>query len=296
MDLLKTDEEHNPPLPTLESEITRDEMLIQVWLSEKSIATKKNYLITLKQFFDLIPKPIAEMGIRDLQLWKERLGSRYRTSTANNKLTAIKSLMSFALRIGYIKMNPASVIKSIPESYDKEKQSKMATEKIIPNDDIKLMIKKAANQRNALMVKVGYFLGLRITELIYLHHDDFSKTPDGNYQVRVTGKCGKVRFNNLPTSLYSELCELNTNGFIFRSNRNKQLSRTMAHYIIKDCAKRAGLSEEVSAHYLRHCHASHTLNNGASLKSVQKQLGHSSIAITSIYLHDNESSSNYISL
>ena len=271
-------------------------MLIQVWLSEKSIATKQNYSITLKQFLALIPKSLAEMTIRDFQFWKERLKARYKTSTANNKLTAIKSLMSFTLRIGYIKVNPASVIQSISESYEKEKQSKLATEKIIPNDEIKLMIQKAANQRNALMVKVGYFLSLRITELIYLHNDDFSKTPDGHYQVRVTGKCGKIRFNHLPTSLYSELCELNSKGFIFRSNRNKQLSRTMAHYIIKDCAKRAGLSEEVSAHYLRHCHASHTLNNGASLKSVQKQLGHSSIAITSIYLHDSDLSSNYIDL
>jgi len=287
MTLAKTDN-------TLSVEITKDEMLIQVWLSEKSEATKQSYLITIKQFLNLVPKSIVDIGIRDIQLWKEVLISRYKIATANNKLTAIKSLMSFALRIGYIRVNPASVVGSVSESYDKEKQSKAPIEKIISNDDVRSMILNARNQRNSLMVKVAYLLGLRITELINLHHNDFSKTPDGNYQVRITGKSGKVRFNNLSASVYEELLGLSSEGFIFQSNRNKPLSRTMAHYVIKDCANRAGLSEDVSAHYLRHCHASHSLNNGASLKSVQKQLGHSSIAITSIYLHDSESSSNYI--
>jgi integrase/recombinase XerD len=194
-------------------------------------------------------------------------------------------------------MNPASVIKAISERYDdKSKQSKLATEKIISNEAIRTMIQNASCKRDSLMVKMGYFLGLRMSELINLHHDDFSPTPDGNYQVKIVGKAGKVRFNHVPDSLYAELCQLNQKGFIFRSNRNKRLCRTMAHYIIKKCAQNAGLSEEISPHYLRHCHASHSLNNGASLKAVQQQLGHSSIAITSLYLHDSEASSNYIQL
>lgn len=278
------------------SGINDDEKLVMIWLSEKAPATQKNYSVSLKQFFALVPKPLNEISIADVQNWKNWLGSRFKTSTANNKLTAVKSLMSFALRIGYINVNPASVIKSLKQNNNKEKQSKMATEKIITNDDIKAMIANAANQRNALIVKVGYYFGLRIAELINLHHDDISATPDGNYQLKITGKGGKIRFNNMPKSLYEEICELNNDGYVFQSNRNKKLSRTMAHYIIKDCAKRAGLNNDISAHYLRHCHASHSLNNGASLKSVQKQLGHSSIAITSVYLHDSESSSNYIQI
>jgi len=53
--------------------------------SEKSAATVRNYSITLQQFFNLIPKSISEITIRDIQLWKERLRSRYQTTTASNQ-------------------------------------------------------------------------------------------------------------------------------------------------------------------------------------------------------------------
>lgn len=276
------------------NQIDDDQKLLAIWLSEKATNTQKSYSTTLRQFFSVVPKTIRAIALTDIQNWKSHLVDRFKTSTANNKLSAIKSLLSFALRIGYIGINPASVIKPIKETEEKQKQSKTATEKIISNDEIKAMVNNADCKRDAVLIKVGYLLGLRVSELINLHHGDFSRKGDGNFQVKIVGKGGKVRFNDIPNSLYEELKELSQDGYIFRSNQNKKLSRTMAHYIIKKCARKAGLNEDISAHYLRHCHASHSLHNGASLKSVQQQLGHSSIAITSVYLHDSESSTNYL--
>jgi integrase/recombinase XerD len=215
---------------------------------------------------------------------------------ANKKLSTVKSLFSFASGIGYIPLNPAKVIKMIQNSNDREKQSLEASERIVSRDDVVKLINGGKSRRDRVLLKTAYLLGLRVHEAINLHWDDVSPSPNSGYRVKIIGKNGKVRYNRINDCLYQELQSLDTEGYIFQSNRGKQLSRTMAHYIIKDAATNAGLSDKISFHWLRHCHASHSLNNGASLKSVQQQLGHSSIAITSIYLHDDECSSDFLAV
>ncbi|MDX1372278.1 MAG: tyrosine-type recombinase/integrase [Nitrososphaeraceae archaeon] len=275
---------------------THDDQVISMWLSDKAESTIKTYSSIVKQFKSFIPQPLSQITLEELMQWREKLSFQYKITTANKKLSTIKSLFNFAIQIGYIKFNPAKVIKSLKESKDKAVNSLDATERIISNDEVRSLISAAKSHRDRLLLKTTYLLGLRVHEAINLHWQDFSIAPNGDYRVKIIGKNSKVRFNNISRDLYNELKSLDTEGYIFQSNRGKKLSRTMAHYIIKDAGKLAGLKEEVSFHWLRHCHASHSLANGASLKSVQHQLGHSSIAVTSIYLHDNNSSTNYLNI
>jgi integrase/recombinase XerD len=83
---------------------------------------------------------------------------------------------------------------------------------------------------------------------------------------------------------------------VFVSRKGGHLCRSMVFHIVKDAAKKAGLEVNVSPHWLRHSHASHSLDNGAPIHLVQKTLGHSTVAITEKYLHakPTDSSSLYL--
>ena len=73
--------------------------------------------------------------------------------------------------------------------------------------------------------------------------------------------------------------------FLFLNNRGKNLSRVMIFYIIKDTAKLAGITKNISPHTFRHSFATHLVEGGASLRAVQQMLGHESITTTEIYTH-----------
>lgn len=286
------------PSPTIAkiTNVAQDDQAIAMWLADKSLTTANTYSSTLRQFQELIPKSLNRVTLEDLYFWRYHLKESYKVTTANKKLSTIKSLFSFASGIGYIPLNPAKVVKMIQNSNDREKQSMEATERIVSRDEVVRLIGGGKSKRDRVLLKTSYLLGLRVHEAINLHWDDVSPSPNGGHRVKIVGKNGKVRYNRIGDRLYGELCDLNTDGYIFQSNRGKQLSRTMAHYVIKNAATAAGLSDKISFHWLRHCHASHSLSNGASLKAVQQQLGHSSIAITSIYLHDDECSSDFLAI
>ena len=83
---------------------------------------------------------------------------------------------------------------------------------------------------------------------------------------------------------------------VFRSRKGGPLDASQVHRIVKGAAERAGLPAEVSAHWLRHAHASHSLDRGAPIHLVQQTLGHASVATTGRYLHarPTDSSARYL--
>ena len=87
----------------------------------------------------------------------------------------------------------------------------------------------------------------------------------------------KIRSVNKIDSNYSDIVFLNRNG--------KKLTRAMIFTLIKECGKKAGLKKNISPHTLRHSFATHLLENGADLRSIQIMMGHESITSTEIYAH-----------
>jgi integrase/recombinase XerD len=109
-------------------------------------------------------------------------------------------------------------------------------------------------------------------------------------QLSITGKGGKVRQVLLPEvvgrSLLSLRGDAGANDPVFASRKGGgRLTQPAVHTMIKRAAKAAGINEAVSPHWLRHAHASHTIERGATLARVQATLGHGNIATTSGYLH-----------
>lgn len=149
-------------------------------------------------------------------------------------------------------------------------------------------------QRNKAMLETLYGCGLRVSELVSLRISDLFF--DEGF-VKITGKGNKQRF--VPIGDYTQKyisiyrnSERNKiapqKGFedtLFLNRRGKQLTRAMIFTIIKNLAVDINLKKSISPHTLRHSFATHLLENGADLRSIQLMLGHESITTTEIYVH-----------
>ena len=149
-------------------------------------------------------------------------------------------------------------------------------------------------ERNRAMLETMYGCGLRVSELVALQISDLFF--DEGF-IKITGKGNKQRFVPVGelTQKYMELYKnevrvhLNIQkGFediLFLNRRGKQLTRAMIFTIIKDLAVKINLHKKISPHTFRHSFATHLLENGADLRSIQLMLGHESITTTEIYVH-----------
>ncbi|MFM7406742.1 MAG: tyrosine-type recombinase/integrase [Cuspidothrix sp.] len=161
-------------------------------------------------------------------------------------------------------------------------------ERIMSEQEITLMIHSETNTRNKLILKMLYYCGLRASELAGLTWGDLCDRTGGG-QATIYGKGSKTRVVLIPIQLWRELQQLKgdagKNDPVFKSRQGKGfMTRAMVWTIVKSSAKRIGL-DNPSPHWLRHGHASHSLDRGAPIHLVSQSLGHSSVATTSRYLH-----------
>jgi len=149
-------------------------------------------------------------------------------------------------------------------------------------------------ERNRAMLETLYGCGLRVSELVSLKISDLYF--DEGF-IKITGKGNKQRFVPIGElakkyiTVYQETMRVHINskkGFgdtLFLNRRGGQLTRAMIFTIIKDLAVKIRLNKKISPHTFRHSFATHLLENGADLRSIQLMLGHESITTTEIYLH-----------
>ncbi|MGB5968511.1 MAG: tyrosine-type recombinase/integrase [Spirulinaceae cyanobacterium] len=272
------------------STVTNSE-LIEMWLHGKSPQTIDGYRrYALRFFAHLGNKPLAEVTLMELQLWQMSL-----VSTNNSQrvaVGAIKSLFSFAHNLGVIPANLGILVKS-PQGKNK------LAEKILTQAEVQAIISEATSLRNRAVLSLLYYAGLRVSELCALKWRDLKSRGEGG-QLTVFGKGDKTRVVLVKPKVWQEICQLRGDDGrdepVFVSKKGGHLCRSMVFHVVKDAAQKAGLEVEVSPHWLRHSHASHSLDNGAPIHLVQKTLGHSSVAITEKYLHarPTDSSSLYL--
>ena len=173
--------------------------------------------------------------------------------------------------------------------------------KLISENDVEALLARAKDSQTAegirlnCLLEIAYATGLRVTELVSLPNESFRYESE---TLLIYGKGGKERLVPLTPSAikaivaYEEirghfLKEHETSKFFFPS-RSKQghLTRRRLGQLLKELARKAGLDPAIiSPHVLRHAFASHLLNRGADLRSLQKMLGHSDISTTQIYTH-----------
>lgn len=212
-------------------------------------------------------------------------------NSVKRAVSSIRNYHNFLSAEGHMADNPAQLLDApkIPQKLPNilTIQEVDAILSVIPE-------KAPMAKRDLAIFEMMYSCGLRVTELC-----DF-KTTDilwDSEMIRVSGKGDKQRFvpigpiarENLKNYLNHErptLADKNPNvAEVFLSRNGRKLTRMMIWLLLKKWSEAAGVDKEVSPHTLRHSFATHLLEGGADLRSVQEMLGHSDIATTQIYTH-----------
>lgn len=273
---------------------TNDKLLVDMWIAKKnSPATKKQYQRCYAAFAAAVGVGLQEVSYNTLAAWANGLtGSE---NTRKVTISAIKALFTFAHQLGYIRVNPAVMIEA-PKAKDE------LAARILTEDEVLRMIHQTTKQRDNVLLRVLYASAGRISEVCGLTWADVQPNGDSG-QVTLFGKGDKTRAVKLSKATWQALQALRPmlcdgNDPVFVSQKGGRLDETQVHRIVKQAAQRAGIAGNVSAHWLRHSHASHALDRGANIALVRDTLGHSSLAITSRYTHakPNESSALHLAV
>jgi integrase/recombinase XerD len=269
--------------------------LISLWLYGRSPNTQSSYLNHVNRFLAFVDKPLTEVTLMDIQTWQLSL-SGMSSGSQRTALAVIKSLFSFGFELGVLQLNITRLAR-FPKVKD------CLNEKILSVNQVREMIRLETNPRNRAILLILYSCGLRVSELCDLIWQDLQARDNGG-QMSVFGKGGKTRVILIPNYVWLSVIKLRKkfglNEPVFRSRQRGEngyhLTRKQLDNIVKKAAKKAGIEGKVSPHWLRHSHASHSLDKGAPLSLVQQTLGHSSIATTEKYLHakPDDSSGMYL--
>jgi len=269
-----------------------DNQVIGLWLHGKSEKTQLAYSNDVKRFLDFVGKPLSAVTIGDIQAFVDSL-SDYAPASKTRMTASVKSLFTYAHKIGYLRFNVSAVV-GLPSVKN------TLSERILPEEDIQKMIILTDKPRDKALLRLLYMGGLRISEACNLKWRDIQPTSNEGAYLNVFGKGSKTRSVLIDSKTYNALLALKGNSGpddpVFVSQKGHALSVPQAWRIVKKAAKRAKIDAPVSPHWFRHAHASHALDHGAPIHLVQNTLGHSSITITSRYLHarPNDSSAMYL--
>ena len=262
-------------------------LVIEKGLSSNSI---KAYKIDIKKFVSWLScskKPsfikIRESDVNEYIafMFKSKLSS----SSVNRNISSIKAFYLFLIKRKIIMISPAAeIITPKKERYLPASMSELEVEKLLnsPKSSIGIEI------RDKAMIEMLYATGMRISELVNLK---LNNVDTNRCVVKVLGKGSKERLipfgeNALEAlNLYLNIRPSSNSKEVFLSNRKRRLSRVTFWQRIKTYLKRENLKLSISPHTLRHAFATHLLNRGADLRSVQLLLGHSDLSTTQIYTH-----------
>ncbi len=286
----------NAPTSSL-AEVNSTSQLLDLWLHGKSAQSSRAYLGDVRAFLAFIDgKLLTQVTLNDVQAFATALLKQgYSSSTQNRRLSAIKSLLSFGHRVGYLPMDVGAPVEA-------PKIKNTLAERILTQLEVITAIALEPNQRNKLLLQFIYVSGARVSEVTGLRWRDLKGTGEtGCGQVALFGKGGKTRFVVLPAKLSKQMLILrgdeSSDAPVFVSRKKGgAIQANQVRRIVEAAGRRAGIDGNVSPHWLRHSHASHALDRGAPVQLVQATLGHSSVATTSKYLHARPSDSSALYL
>lgn len=264
------------------------ELYFQYLRVEKGVSndTIKSYFYDLKKFFKELNKhdtnDFLETDISDfIKIQNKEFLS---TATIYRRLSCTRNFYNFLLKEKIIdikleKIESPRSVKKLPLAISLEEVEKLLD---APN------LEKEEGLRDKAMLEVMYSSGLRVSELLSL------KISQINFEkgvIEIVGKGNKQRkvpFGEYAGDYLKQYIDVRKKHHfkcnnLFINRYGKALSRQYFFKQIKKYAEQVGIKENISPHTLRHCFATHMLENGADLRAVQEMLGHSNIATTQIY-------------
>lgn len=270
------------------------ESFLQYLLVEKGLTptTIQNYADDLHQFFLVLGPDIQDTsdlkGSHLLTFLREQSMRGLMTSTVIRRLSSTRNFYLFLQKEGLLQ-------DAIPDIETPKLGEHLPV--CLSMEEVELLLEapdmsKASGIRDRAMLELMYASGLRVSELLSLERSMLNLE---NGIVRIFGKGRKERM--IPIGDYAAeyvgqyMVEVRSKNpgkntkYVFLNRQGKPLSRQYFFQQIKKYAQKVGINAEISPHTLRHCFATHLLENGAELRAVQEMLGHSNIATTQIYTH-----------
>lgn len=277
----------------------------QLWLDHLAVErgvsanTLSNYRRDVERYLDWLEDAgttdLGEVAATDLEDYVADLrrggdGKKgLAASSASRALVVARGLHKFAVSEGAVAadvaagVSPPKVGEKLPDTLTIDEVSKLLD--ACPDET-------PTQLRDKALLEVLYATGARISEVLALVVDDIAETRDF---IKVTGKGDKQRLVPVGGAARRALEAYLVRGrpalsngkshAVFLNKRGGALSRQSSWTIIKDAASRAGLDKEISPHTMRHSFATHLLEGGADVRTVQELLGHAAVTTTQIYTH-----------
>lgn len=259
-------------------------------LSKNTTSSYKEDLVKYQEYLNNKKiNRVEDISLKDVTDYLEYLNKNdYTITSIARKLTTIKNFHNYLFQKQIISKNVTETIerpkirKTLPKVLTVEEVDKL----------LNIELNTQFDYRNKAMLELLYGTGLRITELLNLMIDDIDLE---NCVVRCHGKGNKERivpigeyiiiYLNLYLDNRNKLCKKKKCDYLFLNNLGTRLSRFSFFKILKRMLKEKSINKDVSPHSLRHSFATHMLEYGADLRSIQELLGHSDISTTKIYTH-----------
>ncbi|WP_417886188.1 site-specific tyrosine recombinase XerD [Zunongwangia sp.] len=266
-------------------------------LSENSISSYKQDIDKLIGFLKVksITASPSDIKQETLQFFLYSLSEDLNARSRARLLSGLKSFFDFLIFENYREDNPTHLIEA--PKIGRKLPDTISTEEI---DQLiaAIDLSKPEGERNRAIIETLYACGLRVSELTNLKISDLF-FEEGF--IKVNGKGSRERFVPIADitikyiTIYKDQvrCHLpikkEASDTLFLNRRGNQLTRAMIFTIVKQLAKKAEINKKISPHTFRHSFASHLLENGADLRSIQQLLGHESITTTEVYMHVDRS-------
>lgn len=245
------------------------------------------FFLTQKEI-NISPIHITEEVI---QRFIYEMASQVNPRSQSRLISGLKSFFNYLIFEDYRNDTPLELIE-VPKTGRKlpDTLSTLEIDSLIQAIDLST----PEGERNKAMLETLYSCGLRVSELISLKLSDLF-FEEGF--IKITGKGNKQRFVpvgkstiKIVTSYVNQIrvhlsIQKNFEDTLFLNRRGRQLTRAMVFTIIKNLAIKINLNKTISPHTFRHSFATHLLENGADLRSIQLMLGHESITTTEVYMH-----------
>jgi integrase/recombinase XerC len=251
------------------------------------------YMKDLEQFYELLgltsDQEIIELTHRNLRGYLVALVDlQLENTSVNRKISSIKTFFRFLRQQGFVSINPAQKIKSL-------KQKKVLPQ-FVPEKQLwdKTLFEREEDPfircQDELILEMFYQTGIRLSELINLKENNVSAS-----QIKVLGKRNKERIipiANKLNKLINEYLQIKSNqglssDLLYVSKKNEKLNPKFVYNKVNSYLGETTDLSKKSPHVLRHTFATHMLNNGASLESIKKLLGHADLSATQIYTHNS---------
>lgn len=256
--------------------------------SDKTI---DSYEIDIVEFLYFLKEEAIDyltVNYDDIRFFLMRLNEKdNKSTTVARKMSSLRSFYRFLINNDRVKNNPFTLIRT------PKKEKKLP--RFFYYNELEELFKvpdlaTALGQRDRLILEVFYASGVRVSELINIKIRDIK-----NDEIKILGKGNKERIARLgeyaleSLSLYLSdgYMKLNIKGseYLFLNNNGEKLTSRGIRYILDRIIEKTTIGKKISPHMLRHSFATHLLNEGCDILSVQELLGHESLSSTAIYTH-----------